>query len=135
MVLLSFRGDAHKLYIKVKKAIKQNRSVQDIKEIREITTIESYYSRLSTEDLNYVKYRVIKEKNGSGILPLLVSSLPWLLFIFSEKLQTWLFKNNFLWVFIFVYVSTMIACVVIHFREKAWANVHLAMIEDLLKDK
>jgi hypothetical protein len=80
---------------------------------------------------------MIKEKNGSGIIPILISSAPWLFFLFSKQLQEFLFKDgSFLWIiFIFAYISILTLSVILHFHEKAWASVHIEMIQEILDER
>jgi hypothetical protein len=78
-----------------------------------------------------------KEKNGSGVIPILVSALPWLFFLFSQRLQQFLFKDgSWLWIiFVVLYVFILIPSVFLHFREQSWASVHIEIIQDILKDR
>ena len=136
--MFSLRGDAHKFYLKVKKIVKSNLPLNYLEEIREINEIHSFYQKLNSNDLIKIKYRMEKEKNGSGILPVLVSSLPWLLFIFSKQLQSWLLKDDsfiLLWGFIFIYVLFITLSIIIHYREKSWTSLHINILEDILKDR
>jgi hypothetical protein len=135
--MISLRGDAHKFYLKLRKAIKNNQSIQQLKEIKEINGIEHFYQHLDDDELAKIGYRMTKEQKGAGIIPVLVTSLPWLAFIFSKKLQSWLFGDgSYLWLgFIFLYIFTIVLSIVVHYREKAWASVHKEIIQDLLKER
>ncbi|MFC4320471.1 hypothetical protein [Litchfieldia salsa] len=133
--MISFRGDAHKLYLKLKQTpIDQ---MKEIKVITEIKEFQDYYKNLDSSILKIIYYRMIKEKNGSGIIPIFVTSVPWFFFLFSKQLQQILFKEgSFLWVlFSFIYLFTLTVSVIIHFREKAWAAVHIEIIQDILKTR
>ncbi|MEH7436939.1 hypothetical protein V7182_05540 [Neobacillus drentensis] len=101
-----------------------------MKELKEIESIQKFYSSLDSEQLQLIYYRMIKEKNGSGIIPIFVSSFPWLLFLFSKPLMDFLFKDgSMLWaLFGFGYLLILIGSVILHFREKAWASFHLEII-------
>lgn len=80
---------------------------------------------------------MIKEKNGAGVIPLLVAAVPWLLFLFSEQLQNFLFRGgSMLWLpFSMVYMILLVVGVMLHFREKAWAAFHIEMIQDILEER
>jgi hypothetical protein len=137
MVMLSTRGDAHKFYKKLRKAKKHDK-IKNLQELTELQDIMNFYEQLETGDLLKIKYKMEKEQNGSGILPLLISALPWLLFIFSKQLQTWLLQDKsytLLWVFIFSYLSFIVLGVIIHLREKSWASVHINILEDIIGER
>lgn len=134
----TFRGDAHKLYLKFRQKISQGKDLKDVKEIKEITEIKSFYEQLEKSELVKIKYRMNKERNGSGILPLMVSSLPWLLFIFSKQLQNVLLdKDSYIPIVLFIlsYTFLITISIIIHFREKAWSTLHIDIIEDVLNDE
>lgn len=134
--MLSFRGDVHKLYLKFKKTFSDGQSVEDMKELVEITEIKQFYSQLNASDLIKIRYRMLKEKDGNGIIPLLVSALPWLAFIFSKQLNDFLNQSgHLLFWFLILYTFFMTFSLIVHYREKAWATVHIEIIDDLLKEK
>ncbi|TXC92138.1 hypothetical protein FS935_07090 [Metabacillus litoralis] len=135
--MFSSRGDAHKLYIKFKKAQNQNQSLDDLKELIEIEEIKSFYNNQESSTLEKIYYRVLKEKNGMGMIPVFVSAGPWLLFLFSKKLQEVLFQNGSLpfIIFITLYLIILTSSVILHFREKAWAAIHSTIIKDILNDR
>jgi hypothetical protein len=135
--MLSFRGDAHKIYLQLKKAIHNGESIKNMKELKEIESIQNLYYSLDSEQLQLIYYRMIKEKNGSGIIPIFVSSVPWLLFLFSKPLIDFLFKDgSILWaLFGSVYLLILTLSVLLHFREKAWAAFHMEIIQDILKER
>ncbi|UOQ95547.1 hypothetical protein MUO14_11855 [Halobacillus shinanisalinarum] len=133
-----FRGDAHKFYIKLKKTYERSHSFNKIEAIREVTEIQHFYLTIDSDTLEKILYRMIKEKNGSGIIPIFVSTGPWLLFLFSEQLQKFIFSNGILpWgvVFVLSYIVILTMSVILHFREKAWASFHIAIIKDILESK
>jgi hypothetical protein len=80
---------------------------------------------------------MLKEKKGSGIIPILVSSIPWLLLLFSKQLQDYLFQEgSILWiVFVILYIIIITISVILHFRENSWASVHIEIIQDILRDR
>ncbi|MEK5520277.1 MULTISPECIES: hypothetical protein [Heyndrickxia] len=128
--MFSLRGDAHKVYLQLKrKGLERAHFLTEIKEIKD------FYNSIDTETLTLIYYRMIKERNASGIIPLFVSSIPWLLFLFSTQLQKFLFKEgSVLWaIFGAVYLLILVVCVLLHYREKAWAAFHIAVIEGILK--
>lgn len=45
-----FRGDAHKLYKKIKKATDQQYAVKDLREIDEIYSIQKFYETLPVNE-------------------------------------------------------------------------------------
>lgn len=132
--MFSFRGDAHKLYLKLKK---EKNSLEHNKYLTEIAEIQDFYMEIDSSILEKIQYRMIKEKNGSGIIPILVSSGPWFLLLFSNQIQTFLFKDgSYLWLFFsFIYVLVLTISVMVHFHEKSWAAVHTEIIEDILKKR
>ncbi|UOR11483.1 hypothetical protein [Halobacillus amylolyticus] len=136
--MIVFRGDAHKFYIKLKKTCERNHSFNKIEEIKEVTDIQRFYLTIDSDTLEKILYRMIKEKNGSGIIPILVSTGPWLLFLFSAQLQEFIFSNGMLpWgvVFVVSYILILTMSVILHFRERAWASFHIAIIKDILENK
>nr|WP_106779616.1 hypothetical protein [Lysinibacillus timonensis] len=131
------RGDAHKIYRRLKKnpdTIKESKYLKDIQEVRD------FYTSVDSDTLKLIFYRLIKEKNGSGMMPIYVSSVPFLFLLFSQNLQTILFaagSRNWL-IFVLIYLAAITFILFLHFREKAWASCHIEIIQDILvsrKDK
>ncbi|HWO74936.1 MAG TPA: hypothetical protein VNM69_03340 [Bacillus sp. (in: firmicutes)] len=133
--MLSFRGDAHKFYVKLKNSNHTHLRYDQNRELKEIREIQDFYETIETKTLIDIYYKMVKEKNGSGIIPIFVSAGPWLLFIFSKQLQEFLFKDgSMLWLtFIILYVTILSLSVMLHFHEKAWASLHIEVIQDILK--
>ncbi|WP_096272536.1 hypothetical protein [Paucisalibacillus globulus] len=128
------RGDAHKIYLELQKSPDKNAN----KKLSEVATIKSFYESLDEETLKLAYYRMIKEQNGTGIIPIYVTSIPWLLFLFSNKVQEYLFQDGkMLWavVFITLYLILLTLSTFMHFREKAWAALHIEIISDVLEEK
>ncbi|MFD2682000.1 hypothetical protein [Bacillus seohaeanensis] len=135
--MFSLRGDAHKIYLHLKKAANDGRSFKQMKELIEVKKIQAFYQSIDSDTLKIIYYRMIKEKNGSGIIPIFVTAVPWFLFLFSNQLQQLLFKEGSkLWVvFGIVYMLILTTTVVLHFREKAWAAFHIKIIQDTLDER
>lgn len=131
--MFSFRGDGHKLYLQ----LREKQDFNSIKELKETQEVISFYESLDSYTLKLARSRMIKEKNGVGIIPIFVTAVPWLLFIFSSKLQKVLFKDgSILWaVFAFLYLIALTGSVLGHFKEKAWTAFHLQIIQDILADR
>lgn len=91
--MFSLRGDAHKVYLKLKKAAHQNQNAADIDELAEMEEIRQLYLTLESATLRKVYYRMTKEKNGSGVIPILVSALPWLFFYFRSGCSNFYLKT------------------------------------------
>jgi hypothetical protein len=136
VILVILRGDAHKLYLKVRSVYMHNKSV-NIKELEEIQEIRNFYSLINSDKLKSIYYRMVKEKNGSGIVPILVTAIPWFFFLFSKQLHSFLFQHGILpWIIFSVfYLVTLTLSVIIHFREKAWAALHIEIIQDILSER
>lgn len=134
---MSFRGDAHKLYMKLAKLYKHDHPYGQMKELIEIQEIHTFYQTIDTKTLKLIYYRMIKEKQGSGIIPIFVTSIPWFFFLFSKQLQEFLFKEGSLLFLLFgiFYMLTLTISVVVHFREKAWAALHIEMIQDIVGER
>ena len=135
--MFSLRGDAHKVFIRLKKAMDHGHSIKHMKELIEIEEIQNLYRALDSSVLKLIYYRMTKEKNGSGIIPIIVSSVPWLMLLFSKQLSEFLFHDgSWLWlVFSCLYVFAVAASVILHFREKAWAAFHMEIIKDILNER
>ncbi|APH05434.1 hypothetical protein [Bacillus weihaiensis] len=135
--MFSFRGDAHKLYVKFRQTKNNHQSLDDLKELAEMEEIKSFYLSLSSSTLEKIYYRILKEKNGMGMIPVFVSAGPWLLFLFSKKLQEFLFQNGSgpFFIFITLYLVILTSSVILHFREKAWAAIHSTIVKDILNDR
>lgn len=135
--MFSLRGDAHKIYLKLKKASQNEQSFQSVNALKEMEDIIHFYHSIDSDTLKKIYLCMIKENNGSGIIPLLVSSGPWLFLLFSKQLQDFLFKDgSMLWVFfVFIYLSILIASVILHFHEKSWASVHIEIIQEILQER
>ena len=131
---MSFRGDAHKLYLKLNSIYNKDDSINHVQELQEVQGIQTFYQKIDTDSLRLVYYRMIKEKNGSGIIPLYVSSIPWFIILFSNKIQDFLFRDGgLLWVpFCIIYLLVLTVSILIHFREKAWASLHIEIIQDII---
>ncbi|RUL53548.1 MULTISPECIES: hypothetical protein [Lysinibacillus] len=128
------RGDAHKIYLRLKrdpKTIKESKYLRDIQEIR------AFYQSIDSDILKLIYYRLVKENNGSGMIPIYVSSIPFLFLIFSQNLQSILFvegSRNWM-IFIIIYILGITFSLFMHFREKAWAASHIEIIQDILKER
>lgn len=135
--MLSLRGDAHKIYLKLNRALKSGDSFMSMAEIKQVEEIQNFYYSIDSPTLKKVYFCMTKEKNGSGIIPILVSSGPWLLLLFSKQLQDFLFKEgSILWlIFVFAYIVVLTVSVILHFREKSWASVHIEIIQDILQER
>lgn len=102
--------------------------------------VRDFYQSIESELLRLIFYRLIKEKNGSGMIPVYVSSIPFLFLIFSNNLQELLFAqgSKYWLIFILIYIGGITFSLFLHFREKAWAASHIEIIQDILtarKDK
>ncbi len=136
--MFSFRGDAHKIYLELKNTSDNGQSYKQLPGLIEIDEIKQFYHTIDSSTLKLIYYRMIKEKNGSGIIPIFVSSVPWLLFMFSNRIQEFLFqKGHMIWLIIFalLYFIILTTSVILHFREKAWAAAHIEIIQDILKKR
>ncbi len=131
--MFSFRGDAHKLFLD----LKEQRNIQSNKDLKETAEIKSFYESLESETLRLIYYRMVKEQNGTGIIPIFVTAIPWLLFLFSDKIQEFLFKDGILiWaIFITIYLILLTVSAFFHFKEKAWAALHIEIIKDVLGER
>lgn len=128
------RGDAHKIYRQLKKNPK---GIRDSKYLKDIQEIRHFYESIDSEILKLIYYRLVKENNGSGMIPIYVSSIPFLFMIFSQNLQSILFvegSRNWM-IFIFIYIVGITFSLFLHFREKAWAASHIEIIQDILKER
>ncbi|GAE24383.1 hypothetical protein JCM9140_301 [Halalkalibacter wakoensis JCM 9140] len=135
--MVSFRGDAHKFYLKIKNKVGKGLEPEQVKELQELKEIRHFYKSIDTDTLGNIHFWILKEKNGSGLIPILVTAVPWVLFIFGNQVQEF-FENDqgYLWlVFVFIYLIAVTISVSIHFREQSWATVHSRIIEDLLKKR
>lgn len=134
--MMSLRGDVHKFYLKLRRHFEADQSIHGLNEIIEINEIQQFYHLLNSPELEKIRYRMIKEQKGNGIIPLLVSSLPWLAFIFSEELHKWVGKNFILlFCFLIIYTFLITFSTILHYREKSWASVHIEIIDDILKER
>ncbi|WP_170006505.1 hypothetical protein [Bacillus fonticola] len=134
--MFTLRGDAHRFFLRIRKRIDTDQKVTAAKEIIEIDSIISFYESLTSSNLKKMKYYMLKEQNGSGAIPLAITTLPWLFFMFSKPLTDWLLgKSHFLIFFVVVYVGVLVIGIFLHFHEKAWARVHLEVIEDVLGER
>ena len=129
-----FRGDAHKIYCHLKK---NPDNIPDSKYLKEMKEVRDFYLSIDSEILKLIFYRLIKEKNGSGMIPVYVSSIPFLFLIFSNNLQKLLFAqgSRYWLVFILIYLGGITFSLFLHFREKAWAASHIEIIQDILTER
>ncbi|MFD1777680.1 hypothetical protein ACFSFW_03300 [Fredinandcohnia salidurans] len=135
--LISFRGDAHKIYLRLKKNIEHDSTFQHVKDMEEVRGIKSFYEKIDSHTLQIIYYRMLKEQNGSGIIPILITAIPWFLFLFASQLQKFLFGKGYLYLILFsiIYFALLFFSVILHFREKAWASFHIQMICDILEER
>jgi hypothetical protein len=135
--MFSFRGDAHKLFLKLQKTVNNEQSLDELTELTEIAEIQTFYQHLKSSTLEKIYYRVLKEENGMGMIPIFISAGPWVLLLFSKQLQDLLFKDGIIpfFIFITIYLLILIVSVILHFREKAWAAIHATVIKDILNDR
>ncbi|WP_099156942.1 hypothetical protein [Virgibacillus ndiopensis] len=130
--MFTFRGDAHKIFL----MLKRQTDILSNKEIKETAEIKSFYENLDSETLKLIYFRMIKEQNGTGIIPIFVTAIPWLLFLFSSKIQEFLFKDMLIWsIFISLYLIALTVSSIFHFKEKAWAAFHIEIIKDILCER
>ncbi|MBR3121412.1 hypothetical protein D1B32_19605 [Oceanobacillus profundus] len=128
----SMRGDAHKLYLRLKEM-----PIEDIKEsryLKEPASIKEFYQLLDSETLKLIYYQIVKEKSGIGIIPIFATAIPWLLFLFANPLENFLFhdgSSNWM-IFSIIYLILLTISLILHFKEKAWAGVHTEIIQDIL---
>jgi hypothetical protein len=132
--MITFRGDAHKIYNRLKnnpKGIKNSKFLIEIQEIRD------FYQSLDSDILMLIYYRMIKEKSGSGMIPIFVAAIPWLLFLFSSQLEHLLFEHGSLnWlIFSCIYLVSLTISLILHFKEKAWAAFHIEIIQDIINER
>ncbi|QDP41095.1 hypothetical protein [Radiobacillus deserti] len=134
---MAFRGDAHKFYLKLRRVNHSSNSHKRLRELEEIQDIRTFYRTLDTYTLKLVYFRIIKERNGSGMIPIFITAVPWFLFLFSDKLEDILFQHgNSLWIlFSLLYFFTLTSSVIIHFRERAWAVMHIEIIQDIIAER
>jgi len=135
--LISFRGDAHKIYLRLKKNIDHDRTFQHVRDMEEVRGIKSFYEKIDSQTLKIIYYRMLKEKNGSGIIPILSTAIPLFLFLFANQLQKFLFGKGYFYLILFsiIYFALLFFSVILHFREKAWATFHIQMICDILEER
>lgn len=135
--MLSFRGDAHKIYLKLKSKVAEDRTFKHVKEMEEVRGIKRFYEGIDSQTLKIIYYRMLKEQNGSGIIPILITAVPWFLFLFTNQLQKFLFGKGYLYLILFtiIYFFLLFSTVILHFREKAWASFHIQMICDILEER
>ncbi|MGG4267108.1 hypothetical protein [Peribacillus simplex] len=135
--MFTLRGDAHKIYLQLKKVSYKDRSFKCMKKLKEVEEIQNFYRSIDSDTLKNVYYCMIKEKNGSGIIPIIISSGPWLLFLFSKQLQDFLFKDgSLLWIaFVLTYIFILSISVFLHFHERSWAFVHIEIIQEILHER
>lgn len=134
---LLLRGDAHRFYVKIKQAKERNQNIHELREMKEMEQIVQTYQRMSRQELKKIRYRLEKETQGNGMIPVLVSSLPWLLFIFSKQFHSWMAKTggDYFWMILFLLFTVIIVfSIILHYRERAWAGVHIVILDDLLED-
>ncbi|MFT4415258.1 hypothetical protein ACLM5H_15460 [Fredinandcohnia humi] len=135
--MFSLRGDAHKIYVQLKNAVANDQTLQQIKALEEVHNIQCFYKSIETNNLKIIYYRMLKEKNGSGIILIFVTAVPWFLFLFSSKLEKFLFEEGSLhWLaFGIIYISILFISVILQFREKAWTSFHVEIIKDILDER
>lgn len=129
-----FRGDAHKIYRRLKK---NPETIRESKYLKELEEVREFYKSIESDVLQLIYYRLIKETNGSGMIPIFVSSIPFLFLIFSQHLQEILFlegTRNWM-IFIVCYITGITFALFLHFREKAWASSHIEIIQDILDER
>ncbi|MDN4493484.1 hypothetical protein [Ureibacillus aquaedulcis] len=129
-----FRGDAHKIYCHLKK---NPANIPHSKYLKEMKEVRDFYQSVDSELLKLIFYRLIKEKNGSGMIPVYVSSIPFLFLIFSNNLQEILFAqgSKYWLIFVIIYIGGITFSLFLHFREKAWAASHIEIIQDILNER
>ncbi|HWK21623.1 MAG TPA: hypothetical protein VNS08_01205 [Ureibacillus sp.] len=129
-----FRGDVHKIYCHLKK---NPNNIANTKYVKEMKEVRDFYQSIESELLKLIYYRLIKEKNGSGMIPVYVSSIPFLFLIFSNSLQEILFgQGSIYWlIFVCIYIGGITFSLFLHFREKAWAASHIEIIQDILSER
>ncbi|MCF3942962.1 hypothetical protein [Oceanobacillus alkalisoli] len=105
--------------------------------LQETHAIKVFYETLDKETLQLIYYQIAKEKNGTGIIPILATAIPWLLFLFANPLENFLFhdgSSNWM-IFAFLYLVLLSISLILHFKEKAWAVVHVEIIQDILAER
>lgn len=128
-----FRGDVHKIYCHLKK---NPNNIKTSKYLRDVQEVYEFYETVESDTLKFIYYRLIKENNGSGMIPMLISTIPFLLMILSDDLKTLPLMEGRNWLFfIFIYLIALSFFLFVHFRERAWASSHIEIIQDILKER
>ncbi len=132
--MITFRGDAHRIYRRIKNASKR---IGDIKFLKEVEEIRNFYQTIDSYVLKLIYYRMVKEKSGSGIIPSFVVAVPWILLLSSRKLENILFANGSKnWIIFFsIYLIFLTVSLILHFRDKAWAAFHIEIIQDIINER
>ncbi|OLO25088.1 hypothetical protein BTR23_25595, partial [Alkalihalophilus pseudofirmus] len=113
-----------------------NQNIKNLREIKEINNIQSFYETLPINELKMIQYRMIKEQNGSGMFPILISILPWLGLIFSKQIQKIAEKNiYFIYIFLTLFTCFALIFILLHYREKAWASLHTEVLKDIIENR
>ena len=131
-----FRGDAHKIYCRLRKNPDNIRKSKYLKDVREV---QEFYDSVESDVLRLIFYRLIKEKNGSGMIPIYVSAFSFLLMILSNHLHDLFFAEGrgywMFFIFMFIYLIAITFSLFVHFREQAWAASHIEIIQDILEER
>ena len=114
--------------------------INDIKNnryLKETDDIKKFYQSLDSETLQLIYYRIAKEMNGIGVIPVFISAIPWLFVLLANPLESFLFyggSSNWL-IFAVIYLILLTISLILHFKEKAWGVVHSEIIKDILSKR
>lgn len=104
-----------------------------LRELDDLRAMRRFYDSLSADDRRLLRARMKKEARGIGMIPVALSTLPLLTFVFARQLerQVALVQDRALWLLAAAFVLGL-AALYIHHRQRALATLHLTLLDDAI---
>lgn len=127
-------GDAHRLYRRLRRRYPGTPPVP-LPELDHLREIHRFYTSLDPDDLRLLLAWLKKERKGVGMIPVTLPAVIWFAFLFSSTIEKTVTERWPLgWVVLLaLWVPVVLITVYVHFRERAWTDLHIALAEDALR--
>ncbi|HYG58996.1 MAG TPA: hypothetical protein VD902_13130 [Symbiobacteriaceae bacterium] len=126
------RGDSHRLYEQLRRTY-PTPPAGPLPQMDHVRAIASYYAGLDAGERQLLLAWAKKEESGVGLIPAVLSGVPLLALIFAPFVQQSVKQlASGAWIFLWlVGALAFVAGIYIHYRQKAHATLHVALLERL----
>lgn len=125
-----FAGDAHRFYRRLRQRYPSG-AIGGVKELDHLRQIRQFYDAMDAGDRRLLHAWLKKERQGIGMIPLALTSIIWFSFMFGKQIEKTVTDGwPFGWIGLLgIWVTVVLTAVYVHFREQAWTELHISLIE------